>query len=142
VADGTTVREIRRLGWKGLRTSDEVDGALAVLESHHWLRVEQVASGPQGGNPSEIVRLNPKLKVSETPWKPHCRNCRNRSEEDSSVLAVPRLGVSGESLQGNGPSDVFQPTCRQCGSLALRGRPSDAWLTCDHCAATERRGLL
>lgn len=62
IEDGQTVREIYRRQWTGLKTPEQVEVALKVLEQCHWLRVETVDSGKSGGRPSEILHLHPELR--------------------------------------------------------------------------------
>lgn len=63
IHDGITLRDISRHNWSLLSTIDEVKKALSVLEDHHWVMIESVKPGSQGGRPSPVVRLNPKLKI-------------------------------------------------------------------------------
>jgi putative DNA primase/helicase len=58
VKDGDSVRSIYRRQWTQLRTPEAVGDALAILETHHWLRVEEQITG---GRPAEIIRLNPEF---------------------------------------------------------------------------------
>jgi hypothetical protein len=59
VVDGQTVRELYRNQWSGLATTQQVQAALKVLESAHWLRVTTIATE---GRPSEVVRLHPDFR--------------------------------------------------------------------------------
>jgi putative DNA primase/helicase len=61
VRDGMSVREIYRHDWEGLSSPQDVESAIKVLEDYHWARIEPVASGPIGGRPSKVIRLNPSL---------------------------------------------------------------------------------
>jgi hypothetical protein len=56
-----SVREIYRHDWEGLSSPQDVESAIKVLEDYHWARIEPVASGPIGGRPSKVIRLNPSL---------------------------------------------------------------------------------
>ncbi len=60
VFDGQRLREINRRNWAGLKTSEELEEAVRVLKDHHWVRVEVVQTA---GGPSEIIRINPSVKV-------------------------------------------------------------------------------
>lgn len=64
VPDGTTVRDIARREWSGLRTSGRVFEAGAELERLGWLRVESTPSADDlgRGRPSEVVRLHPDFR--------------------------------------------------------------------------------
>jgi hypothetical protein len=63
IHDRIPTREISRHNWSLLSTINEVNKALRVLEDHHWVMIESVKPGSQGGRPSQVVRLNPKLKI-------------------------------------------------------------------------------
>ena len=47
-------------GWSHLESSGQVDKALALLEDHGWLQVDQVKSATK---PREEITLNPMLKI-------------------------------------------------------------------------------
>jgi len=57
VPDGCSVREIYRRQWRGLVTPEAVRGALDILESCGWIRVERLSEGH--GRPREVIRINP-----------------------------------------------------------------------------------
>ena len=59
VQDGQNVSDLYRHKWPNLKTADEVAAALGVLESCHWLRVEEIPN--PGARPTKQVRLNPKM---------------------------------------------------------------------------------
>jgi hypothetical protein len=60
IENGVTIREgILRQGWTGLKDAQTVKRVLAVLQEHHWLRIEKV---PTGSRPSEVIIINPNLK--------------------------------------------------------------------------------
>lgn len=63
VVDGMTVRSIAERDWSGLRTSGRVFEAAEALEALGWLRVEEMAAGPNGGRPSTQLRLHPKFRT-------------------------------------------------------------------------------
>jgi hypothetical protein len=63
IYDRIPTRDILRKNWSLLSTIDEVNKALSVLEDHHWVMIETSKPGPNGGRPSQVVRLNPKLKI-------------------------------------------------------------------------------
>ncbi len=60
VTDGMPVRELERKQWSGLRTSAQVQTALAELEAMQWVKILNVATG---GRPKQIIVLNPKLEA-------------------------------------------------------------------------------
>jgi hypothetical protein len=59
--DGFTARDVRRNQWRHLRTDNDVLAALDWLEDEGWLRSMLVPPGPQGGRPTRIYRINPKV---------------------------------------------------------------------------------
>lgn len=63
IKTGATVREIWRHQWARLTTPEEVRAGLEVLEQYDWLTLEKTAPREKGGRPSEIVRLNPRIKL-------------------------------------------------------------------------------
>lgn len=67
VFDGMPIREIYRHNWRGLNSPQTTVKALAYLEERHWLRLER--SSPKVGRPSQIVRVNPRLRddIGQTP---------------------------------------------------------------------------
>jgi hypothetical protein len=64
VQDGTTSREIYRHNWSNLENPDRVKMAIEVLEEAHWVKVEEISPGAEGGRPLSRVLINPKLKVT------------------------------------------------------------------------------
>jgi hypothetical protein len=67
IYDGIPIREICRKQWASLDSSEFVRSGLSFLEKHNWIRIVEVpAIGKQGGASSEIVRLNPQIKVPST----------------------------------------------------------------------------
>jgi hypothetical protein len=58
VAGHTSVRDVYRRQWSGLRTPAIVYGGLDVLAMHGWLRLEAEQTG---GPDRNVIRLNPKL---------------------------------------------------------------------------------
>jgi hypothetical protein len=61
ITDGMTLRDIKRKQWAGL-TGDALDLAISELEKLNWLRVVETPPSEQGGRPSEIMYLHPKLR--------------------------------------------------------------------------------
>jgi putative DNA primase/helicase len=57
-----TLREVYRPHWRHLNNSQCAEAAIAVLIDHHWLRAEPESSGPSGGRPSVMYRVNPKVR--------------------------------------------------------------------------------
>jgi hypothetical protein len=64
VQNGTTCREIYRHGWANLENRERVMMAIEVLEDAHWVKIEEVSPGAEGGRPLLRVLINPKLKVT------------------------------------------------------------------------------
>lgn len=60
IQDGAKFREIHRNQWTRLATPEEVRAGMEVLQEYDWLTVDKITTG---GRPSEIVRLNPAIKV-------------------------------------------------------------------------------
>jgi hypothetical protein len=61
--DGTfTAREVYRKGWSGLDTPDRARAALAMLEDMGWVRRLAVEKSPAGGRPTEMWKINPKVR--------------------------------------------------------------------------------
>jgi hypothetical protein len=58
IADGETVRSVYRKQWALLRTPDDVYGALSVLESLRWVRVEAEHTP---GRPRDVIRIHPAI---------------------------------------------------------------------------------
>lgn len=66
IVSGISCRDISRKCWSKLTTTEEVKAGLEVLQEYDWIVIEKNQTGGQiGGRPSEIVRLNPKLKFSK-----------------------------------------------------------------------------
>lgn len=61
VQDGTTLRDIQRKEWSGLREGEKVSAAVEVLTGIHWVKRERKDTG---GAPSEVLRINPRLAGS------------------------------------------------------------------------------
>jgi putative DNA primase/helicase len=53
------LRELYNNGWSGLGTPDEARQALTILEDAAWIRKQNRSSGPSGGRPSELWKINP-----------------------------------------------------------------------------------
>jgi hypothetical protein len=60
IKDRCKPKDIYRPQWSRLTTPDEVRAGLEILIEYDWLIVEKVNTG---GRPSEIIRLNPKIKL-------------------------------------------------------------------------------
>lgn len=62
--DGSTVRDIARREWSGLRTSGRVFEGAGELERLGWLRLETTTSADElgRGRPSEVIRLHPDFR--------------------------------------------------------------------------------
>ncbi len=58
VVDGDHIRNIYRHHWSMLDSSKKLDGAIAVLEKHGWVRVEIRSTGARS---SEHLRISPHL---------------------------------------------------------------------------------
>ena len=63
--DGFTAHDIKRHQWSGLKTTDNVQAALDWLIDAHWLRCTAVPAGKDGGRPTSIYRINPKIQRQE-----------------------------------------------------------------------------
>jgi putative DNA primase/helicase len=57
-----TPREVAKKGWSGLKRSEDVSAALAVLEANGWVIGVQRPPGPEGGRPSTIYHINPRAR--------------------------------------------------------------------------------
>ena len=55
--DGFTAYELKRNGWKGLKSDADVDAALASLVAMGWLRLQ--TAGSEGGRPTVRYLINP-----------------------------------------------------------------------------------
>jgi putative DNA primase/helicase len=60
IQNGCTVKDIYKNHWARLTTSEEAKAGLEVLTEYDWLTVDK---GNATGRPSEILRLNPMLKL-------------------------------------------------------------------------------
>jgi hypothetical protein len=60
IQNGATVREIWRHQWSRLSSSENVKAGLEVLQEYEWLFLEKITTG---GRASELVRLNPGIKL-------------------------------------------------------------------------------
>jgi hypothetical protein len=61
IQDGCKPKDIYKNQWSRLATPGDVKAGLEVLEEYEWLTVDKASTG---GRPSEIIRLNPKIKLS------------------------------------------------------------------------------
>ncbi|MBN9145182.1 MULTISPECIES: YfjI family protein [unclassified Novosphingobium] len=60
LADGFTLRDIRRKGWAGLGNNALIEGGLERLADADWLGADDAPAQRQGGRPSLRYRINPK----------------------------------------------------------------------------------
>ena len=60
VKDNQNVSDLYRRRFPSLTTADEVNAALAILETCHWLRIQEVPN--KGARPSRFVRLHPDFR--------------------------------------------------------------------------------
>ena len=60
IQDGCTAKDIYRRHWSRLATPEEVKAGLDVLIENDWLITEKANTG---GRPSEVIRLNPRIKL-------------------------------------------------------------------------------
>ncbi len=60
--DPFTVRDIYRRGWSGLTTPQDCSEPLELLEDLNWIKSSRLPSTNDGGRPTIIYRINPKLK--------------------------------------------------------------------------------
>jgi putative DNA primase/helicase len=56
-----TTRDVYQNDWSGLTTPSEVRGALDVLEDYGWVRRLPVDPSPDGGRPTELWAINPRI---------------------------------------------------------------------------------
>ena len=61
VKDFDRCRDLYRHGWKGLSNMKDLEGALGVLKSYGWIRVEMIS--PPTGRRFEVLRLHPSVRV-------------------------------------------------------------------------------
>ena len=59
VEDGGNVRDLYRPQWSGLKSPEAVWAGLLVLQSHGWVKIEEIESR---GRTADVVFLNPKLR--------------------------------------------------------------------------------
>lgn len=60
IQDSVKFRDIHRNQWSRLATPEDVRAGIEVLHEYDWLTIERTTTG---GRPSEIIRLNPRLKI-------------------------------------------------------------------------------
>lgn len=60
IKDFDRCRDIYRRGWKGLKTAEELEKALEVLERHNIARTQTLT--PATGGKTEVIRLHPKWR--------------------------------------------------------------------------------
>ena len=60
IKNGMTVRELWRPQWSRLTTPEEVKAGLEILIQYDWLVVKKIDTG---GRPSEVITLNPRIKL-------------------------------------------------------------------------------
>ncbi|MFK7823619.1 MAG: DUF3987 domain-containing protein [Oligoflexales bacterium] len=61
VKDYDRCRDLYRHGWKGLSNMKDLEGAIGVLKTYRWIRVEMIS--PPTGRRFEVLRLHPSLRV-------------------------------------------------------------------------------
>jgi hypothetical protein len=64
VIDGTSAYAILRHHWSRLKTPDEVNDAIKMLEVYGWARLERVSNGQ--GRPSDVIRVHPSIASAQT----------------------------------------------------------------------------
>jgi len=57
-----SVRDVYRNGWNLLNSPDAARGALLVLTEYGWVREEVTDSEKSSGRPSEVYRINPRIR--------------------------------------------------------------------------------
>jgi hypothetical protein len=62
LSNGFTARDVQRNQWSRLTTVEAVQAALSWLEDAHWLRCITAPAGTQGGRPTGVYYINPKVK--------------------------------------------------------------------------------
>jgi hypothetical protein len=60
IQDGAKIRDIYRNQWTRLATPGEVHAGIEVLQEYDWLTVDKITTG---GRQSELIKLNPKIKL-------------------------------------------------------------------------------
>jgi putative DNA primase/helicase len=60
ISEGCTPKKIYRNQWSRLTSPEEVKAGLEVLAGYDWLTLQKITTG---GRPSEIIRLNPLIKL-------------------------------------------------------------------------------
>lgn len=58
IVNGEKLRDIHRRGWSGLKTSEQLNGAIGILTNHHWVKNY---SKKIGNSESQHLAINPKL---------------------------------------------------------------------------------
>lgn len=65
LADGFTLRDVRRNQWRNLVSDGSISAALDWLEDAHWLRAEELGgTGPGSGRRTTRYRINPAVLVN------------------------------------------------------------------------------
>jgi putative DNA primase/helicase len=57
-----TYRQVAKKGWSGLGDAEDVKRAVDILEDRGWVKVVEKPPGPQGGRPTELVYIHPRLR--------------------------------------------------------------------------------
>ena len=60
-----TVRDVYQNDWRGLATPDAVRRALAILEDAGWVRLLTLENKTNGGRPSELYAINPRIQEAK-----------------------------------------------------------------------------
>ncbi len=59
--NGFTARQVQQKCWKGLTDKEDIQTAIDVLIDNDWLAWESIPSTGQGGRPTELYKINPKV---------------------------------------------------------------------------------
>ena len=58
---GFTARDVQRHQWSRLTTPESIQAAISWLQDAHWLHCTTAPVGKQGGRPTEVYHINPKI---------------------------------------------------------------------------------
>jgi Protein of unknown function (DUF3987) len=109
VRDGHTARDIYNLGWSGLDRK-AVALALPDLEQRGWLRVDR-RTGSQGGRPSEVITLRPRLLEALATAEP------TSTTSTTSPDGTSRRGYEGFAGSSQGWCPKSAPPCGEVGEI-------------------------
>jgi hypothetical protein len=62
-----TARHVYRPQWMGLTNHTDVEAALELLEDLGWVRSQRLGQAPQGGRPTIVYHINPKVLKASKP---------------------------------------------------------------------------